>query len=191
MYQRDMTQSVPYDDTYYQKYVNYNNTPIAKAINLHRTSITSKYCKTLLDIGIGSGEFIEKSKITVYGFDINKSGIKWLNERNLYKDPYNDNPQVEGYSLWDVLEHMPNPGKLLNRIQNNCYVFVSIPIFTELIKVRQSRHYKPNEHYYYFSNMGLIDYMKNYGLVLLEVNNEESIAGRDNIITYVFQRCLT
>jgi len=188
-FQRETEASVPYDEAYFQKYVGYEGTEIANKLNASRVNITHKYCDTLLDIGIGSGEFIKKSTAKVYGFDINPVGIDWLKERDLFVNPYQDNLQhIKGFCFWDSLEHIPQPSALFNKLPYNSYVFISIPIFRDVLAVRKSKHYRPNEHYYYFSQTGLIDYMHQLEYHFKEISDGEILAGREDIYTYVFQK---
>jgi len=188
--QKDNTKSIEYGENYFEKYVNYEGTPTSVLLNKNRVAITEKYCKKhILDIGIGSGEFIKLSKLKVYGFDINPLGIQWLKFNKLYVNPYDHLlPDIEGWTFWDSLEHFPDPQVILKLIQPNHYVFISIPIFFDILKIKESKHYRPNEHYYYFTPSGLINYMKRSGFRFLEHNDAEIKAGRENIFTFAFQR---
>lgn len=186
MYQRDMSVSVAYDNHYFEHYIRLENTDIAKKLNKGRTTLTQKYCNSLLDVGIGSGEFIKESGIAVYGYDINPVAIRWLRQSGIYRDPYADMPKVDGISLWDVLEHIPNPNNLLSKVRQGMFVFVSIPIISDLINVKRSKHYKPNEHYYYFTSSGLMKYMDDSGFMIVEMSDQETRSGREDIFTFVF-----
>jgi hypothetical protein len=188
MYQNDMSQSVDYGIDYYEKYIKYESTEIAKKINKGRTAITEKYCDSILDIGIGSGEFIKSSQIKVFGFDINPFAIKWLKEKEIFINPFEKMPEVGGLSFWDSLEHMKNPNSILSLVKSGQYVFISIPIFKNLIKVKESKHYRPNEHYYYFTKKGMIKYMKDSNFSFVENQNFETKSGRENILTFVFKK---
>lgn len=188
--QQDRTNSVKYDEHYFEKYVNYEGTPTAILLNKTRTNVTEKYCKkSILDIGIGSGDFIKSSKLKVYGFDINPCGIKWLKFHKLYVDPYCSVPDdIEGWTFWDSLEHFPEPQKILKAIKPSNYVFIAMPMFIDILKVRESKHYRPDEHYYYFTPFGMIKYMIDSGFKFIEHNDAETKAGRQDILTFVFQR---
>lgn len=188
MFQTDMTRSVNYGADYYEKYVKYEATDIATKLNEGRTSITEKYCNSILDIGIGSGEFIKSSRIKVFGFDINPVAVQWLKDQNLYYNPYDNMPDVGGLSFWDSLEHIPNPNQLLSLLRQNQYAFISIPIFKDLGKVKESKHYRPDEHYYYFTKEGMVKYMTDSNFNLIEIDNFEIKAGREDILTFVFQK---
>ncbi len=186
--QRDKSESVPYAEDYFNKYVAYENSEISKKLNQGRVQITEKYCKkALLDVGIGSGEFIKCSKLKVYGTDINEVAIDWLKFHKLYVDPYKAVPSdVDGWTFWDSLEHFREPQDILTKIPEGNYVFISMPIFHNIMEVKASKHYRPNEHYYYFTSIGLMEYMKQGGFTLVEHNDQESKAGRDQILTFVF-----
>lgn len=189
-YQLDMSKSVTYDKDYFEKYVKMSGTEIAKQINASRKTITEKWCTgALLDIGIGSGEFISSSSLKVYGYDINLYGIDWLSQRGLFVNPYESIPEdVCGFTLWDTLEHIVNPHELFAKIKPGQYIFISIPVVKYIFDVKLSKHYRPNEHYYYFTIEGLIQWLKDYGFELLENNDDESKAGRDSIETFAFKR---
>ena len=191
LYQKDTSISVPYEKDYFEKYVSYEDTEISIKLNEFRTAITKKYCKSLLDIGIGSGEFIKKSSIKVFGYDINPIAIEWLNQRGLLLDPYTGKKlsmRIEGVSLWDALEHIPDPSDLLSRFSPGQYVFISIPIFSDLLKVRESKHYRPNEHYYYYTEAGLRKFMAEHRFKFIEMSDAEIQAGREGIYSFVFRR---
>jgi hypothetical protein len=182
-----MSRTVDYDKDYFENYLHREGTEIAVRLNQARTSLTEKYCDCVLDMGIGSGEFIKSSNIKVLGFDINPAGIEWLQRRGLFIDPYIEVPEeVEGFSLWDTLEHIPNPQEFFRVVESGEYVFVSLPIFKDLENIRKSKHYKPYEHLYYYTQQGLIRFMKDSGFIFLEYNEDETAAGREGIGSFVF-----
>jgi hypothetical protein len=189
LYQRDMTVSVEYGKDYFEKYIGYEDKPISLGINKGRVDLSHKYCKSILDIGIGSGEFIKKSTATMYGFDINPVAIEWLKERNMWVDPYEGMPEsIEGVTMWDALEHVPKPTDLLEKFRSGTYVFISLPIFDDLTKVRFSKHYKPNEHYYYYTVGGLKGYLNDVGFDFVEISDTEMLSGRENILAFAFKK---
>jgi hypothetical protein len=188
-YQRDMSVSVAYDKDYYEKYIGYEGTEIADRLNECRIGLTEQYCDTILDIGVGSGEFIKRSKIKVFGFDINPYAIDWLHKERLFVDPYVSVPdKIQGISLWDTLEHIPNPNKLLNSLRSGCYAFISIPIFDDLSSIKKNKHYRPNEHYYYFTEKGLVGYMEDNYFDCIDISDCETRAGREDVLSFVFRR---
>lgn len=189
-YQKDTNQSIEYGITYFENYVKRADTEISCLINQARINLVEKYCnRCILDIGIGSGEFIRRSNIKVYGYDINPYGIKWLEERQLFVNPYvKINENIQGITLWDTLEHIKNPQELLTKIPSGVFLFVSLPTFEDLARLKQSKHYKPNEHYYYFSVDGFRRYITDSGFEVIEHNDCETQAGREGITSFVSRR---
>lgn len=187
VYQNDMSQSVEYAEEYFAKYQTYEDLEIAKRINEARVAISHKYCFCLLDIGIGCGTFINQCRLPVFGYDVNATAVAWLQQRNLYLDPYQSIPdEVDGITLWDVLEHIPEPQLLFSQVKPNTYLFASLPIFPDVTRARESKHFRPNEHFYYFSESGFITFMDDSGFDFLESNDCETEAGREGILTFAF-----
>jgi SAM-dependent methyltransferase len=189
-YQKNMNQSIEYDIAYFENYVKRADTEISCRINQARIDLVEKYCNNcILDIGIGSGEFIRRSTLTVYGYDINPYGVKWLKDRHLFMNPYIEiDINVQGITLWDTLEHIKNPQELLTKIPKGVFLFVSLPTFEDFTKLKQSKHYKPNEHYYYFSINGFKRFMTDSGFEVMEYNDCETQAGREGITSFVCRR---
>jgi len=188
-YQKDMSQQIEYGKEYYENYLDYDHSPIADELNHLRVKITEKYCKNpLLDIGIGSGRFITSSSLKVYGYDINPYSIAWLQEREIFIDPYKSVPNVDGWTFWDSLEHFRSPTEILQLISPGNYLFISIPIFEDIKGVKESKHFKPGEHYYYFTSTGLIKFLKSLNFKYIEHNDLETKLGRQDITTFVFRK---
>lgn len=184
-YQKDMGNIVKYDEDYFNKCLSYEDQEIALKINEGRIGMVGRHHQgQVLDIGIGSGEFIKKRQFT-RGYDINPVAVKWLKESGLYSDYF---MEFKAFTLWDVLEHIPDPVVYLRHMRNGSHLFISIPIFGNLSTIRRSKHYRPGEHLYYFTEEGLINWLGKYGFVLLERNDYETQAGREDIISYAFVR---
>lgn len=180
--------SIKYDKSYFDKCGSYENSDIANAINAARIDVVDRYCGSdnpVLDIGIGCGEFIKKRNGKTYGIDVNKDAINWLKEKDLYSADFD---KFNAFTMWDVLEHCVLPEKYFIRFKSGSFLFVSIPIFKDLNKIKKSKHYRPNEHLYYFTYEGFVKYMKDWGFDLKEKNELEIEAGREDIYTFVFQK---
>ena len=63
-----------------------------------------------------------------------------------------------------------------------------VRVFEDLADIRKSRHYRPGEHLYYFTDRGIVSWMAMHGFDLLERDWFETRAGRESIATYAFQR---
>ncbi len=195
--QRDLHTAVPvpYDLEYFQKYCGYEGSQIACAINRGRVALVQRYCpdRDIVDIGIGSGEFLRACdairKASNYGFDVNPHGIDLLKKRERFLNPYDGLPRSLGaMTCWDSLEHLRDPSALVRCLYPGQFIFLSLPIFEDLHRVRESKHYRPNEHFYYFTDRGLVRWFKGHGFVLVEKSSFEIAAGREAIYSYVFLR---
>lgn len=177
---------MPYDESYFQKYAGLGKTPIGLELNRFRAGLVNRYTDGMvLDFGIGSGTFVETRGLDTRGFDINPHGVRWLQERRLYLDPFTLD-DIDSVTFWDSLEHVRAPWEILSKIGR--FVFVSMPIYRNYEHVMRSKHFKPNEHYWYFTRDGLVRWMSDAGFDLLEETDAESRLGREDIGTFVFAR---
>lgn len=186
-YQRDQSQLVPYDAGYFAKCLSYEDAEIAQAINAGRIDLVNQrlgYHTRILDVGIGSGEFIKKRPNT-YGFDVNPTAVEWLKAHKLWASTFEG---FAGYTFWDVIEHVPTPNDYLKQIQLHAWLFVSVPIFQDLRRIRESKHYRPGEHLFYWTENGFIDWMGRHGFMLRDQSDFETRAGRESIGSFAFQR---
>lgn len=188
-YQRDMSRLIDYGDAYFENYVAMEGQEIARKLNAGRVRLVDTHAgpeRKVLDVGIGSGEFI-KSRPNTFGRDVNPKAITWLKRHGKLADDIRD---FNAFTFWDVLEHVEEPNRYFRRMAEHSYLFASLPIFKDLDDVRASRHYKPNEHLYYWTEQGFIDWMKLYRFRLLERSDLETQAGRDSILSFAFVRDL-
>lgn len=193
-YQRDMSALVLYDKAYFDKCLAYKGNEIANKVNAGRVALVKRYhVGEIIDIGAGTGEFIESFGEGAKGYDANPYSVEWLRNNNLYSENFTDS---RGFTFWDTLEHVKDPVFYFKRIPKESFVFVSIPVFPQsgpesfTKNIRQSKHYRPNEHLYYWTEDGFVDWMKMYGFRLLEKNNSETESGRDGITEFAFKRDL-
>lgn len=184
-YQADRTHVVTYDGEYYGKCASYEASEIAQRINAARCALVARhYSGEMVDVGIGSGQFIRTRQDTM-GHDINPVAIEWLKRSDLWEGRLEC---AGAMSFWDVLEHVPDPGTYLDKVQLHAYVFASLPTFDDLRRVRESKHYRPGEHLQYFTVAGFIEWMRAHGFGLLEYNRDETQAGREAIGSFAFKR---
>lgn len=185
-YQKDMSDLAAYDDEYYNKCASYDGKEIADRINAGRIALVAKHYGNgrVVDIGIGSGEFIRKRPNT-FGRDVNPVAIEWLKRNDLWAERLDE---FGAHTYWDVIEHLPEPEQYLRNVQLHGFLFASLPIFDDLTRIRESRHYRPNEHLYYFSRDGFENWMHAHGFLLLDHQTFETDAGRDSIHSFAFKR---
>lgn len=174
----------PYDDDYFDKYVGYAKTECGKAITEARVKFVNGHTLGgVMDVGIGCGAFIERRGSTC-GFDINPQAIKWLQEKNLLADPRT--APYPSATFWDSLEHINNPGQILQYITD--YVFVSMPIYQDAEHILRSKHFRKDEHCLYFTEDGFVNWMAEKGFDLLEIDDFETRLGREDILSFAFKR---
>lgn len=182
--------STPYNDEYFDKYVRYGKAKIGECLNKFRINLVNKYTRGLiLDMGIGCGSFI-KHRGNCLGYDICSKAVRLLKEEKLFYNPYNTDFEakgIEGITFFDSLEHIKYPERIFNKIKGQ-FVFVSIPIFKGIEHLLKSKHFRKDEHFYYFTQKSFIQFMGNYGFDLIESMDNEIKCGREDIYTYVFER---
>lgn len=174
---------------YFDHYKAFEGSSIGRAIHSGRVDLVNDHAGAdclVLDIGVGSGEFI-LSRPNTHGTDINPKAVEWLKTEGRYGERFSD---YNAFTFWDVLEHIDVPNNVFKQIPNGSYLFTSLPIFTDLNEVRKSKHYKPGEHFYYWTEHGFIEWMAMYRFRLLEVSRFESDAGRESIVSFAFKRDL-
>jgi hypothetical protein len=177
----------PYNHEYWENYRKMDKTPCGTMLTNMRVGLVRKYVSTrvqVVDIGIGGGRFVDEC-FNAVGYDINPEAVAWLHNRKQFHDPY-EVARVAALTFWDSLEHIHDPMPLLAKCTG--HVFVSLPVFTGPEHVLQSKHYKTDEHCWYFTTVGLINFMDKAGFDCLERNNMEQTAGREGIETFVFLR---
>lgn len=178
-----------YDKAYFDKYVGYENTSIGEAINDFRVSYVNSFIgksSEVIDIGIGSGFFI-KTRGNTYGYDVNPIGIDFLRTKNLYIDVYKGIPDtIKGITCFDSLEHIKCLEGLLQLIPKGTYFITSIPIFKNKEHCLSSKHFRPDEHFHYFTHKGFLEYMSSQGFATCWMSTRETDLGRDEIYTYTF-----
>lgn len=193
-YQRNMGRGrIKYDERYLDTFRRYAGSPTERALNAGRVALLERHAAPgakVLDIGVGSGAFLDAAAaagFNAHGFDINPHAVAMLRGQDRYAE------SAEGFDVvtfWDSLEHIEDPAAVFKRIRRDAVVLVAAPIFDDLHRIRESKHYKPGEHLYYFSPSGLIDFMALHGFRALEISAHEMEAGREDIGAVAFRRDL-
>jgi len=176
-----------YNKDYWNEYVRRAGTPMGEELTARRIALVGKWLpvgQIVVDIGIGCGQFVETRGPGTWGYDVNPHGVRWLLDRDSWWDPWFI--EVNYATCWDSLEHMDRPDLFLQRVTHG--VFVSIPIFRDKLHALQSKHFKPDEHFWYFTRDGLVRWMAAKGFELREENRMEEELGREDIGTFYFER---
>lgn len=174
----------PYDENYFSRYQQLADTDLGRELTAARVRLVARhYTGPVLDVGIGAGQFVTARPETK-GFDVNPAGVEWLKERgawaNLYRDRY------PALTFWDSLEHIDRPDVAVAHAEK--WVFVSVPIFSGAEHVIRSRHFRRDEHIWYWTHYGLVAWFAEQGFHLAESNTMETLLGREGIGSYAFCR---
>lgn len=180
----------PYDAAYFAKYQGYAATDMGRALTEARIDFVARHFKgELVDIGIGCGDFVAARALRrecgfTFGYDVNPAGVEWLQRYGCWLDPYRK--AVAAATFWDSLEHIADPAPILANIDR--FVFVSLPIFTDCAHVLRSKHFRKDEHCWYWTRDGFTAWMAEQGWRLIEQNRMETDLGREDIETFAFER---
>lgn len=173
----------PYDESYFHKYQAYEHTAVGLRLNSFRTNLALQIPGTKCDVGIGSGYFVKNFPQEMFGFDVNPYGVEWLKENNCWANPYEKEHDL--LTFWDSFEHIPNHTRLL-KMTKRC--LISLPIFRDHKHALSSKHFRKDEHYWYFTSFGIDRYMELHGFKLLAEYDTESKLGREGILTFDFAK---
>lgn len=174
-----------YDASYFEKYHQMAGAPIGKELNMARRDMVFRYCNgSLLDVGIGSGHFLE-SMPQAMGYDVNPAAVAWLELHGRYTDPYAGNP-FDCMTFWDSLEHIKDPTVILRQVRT--WALVAMPIYRDLEHLLSSKHFRKDEHFWYFTEEGIEIFFRSQGFHLVECNDAETRAGREDIKSFAFRR---
>lgn len=171
-----------YAKEYWLKYCGYDATEVGKNLTYARINWVANYWQgDICDVGIGAGLFCKT--VGCFGYDVNQFAVDWLHENNMWQNPYKD--IVDCITCWDSLEHILNPAALLRNVKK--WVFLSIPIFTGQEHVLRSKHFRRDEHYWYFTRPGLVRFMQMHGFEFVQRSEVEK-QWREDIETFAFCR---
>jgi hypothetical protein len=185
---------IKYEYTYNEKYDKYGikNDQLSFLRLGYILGVLEKKPQNILDIGYGNGAFLKACNKTIqktYGYDISPYPVPKNTERiNTIFDL-----EFECVTLFDCLEHWENIYEL-KKIKSK-YIIISVPElhnFTEK-EFLGWRHYRQNEHIWYFTKYGLANFMKKIGYKLINSSNIEDtirkpINYKTNILTCCFKR---
>lgn len=176
-----------YDAAYWQKLLDMEDTSIGRALLKARLALVEKYCNgaPVVDFGIGSGAFVRtRGSVITRGYDVNPLAVNWLISGSLWHDPFFRS--ADNMTFWDSLEHIERPEVVLERVES--HVFVSMPVFSGREHALRSKHFRPTEHFHYFTPDGFRRWMQSLGFECLEESRMETELGREDISTFVFKR---
>lgn len=176
-----------YGQEYFDKYRGYARTGLGRVLTRLRLEMVDRHLSRdglLVDVGIGCGQFVKARGPNTYGFDINPIAVRWLEERQLLLDPARTS--VPAATFFDSLEHIKSPHAILRNVHK--WIFCSLPIFDGPDHVLRSKHFRKDEHCWYWSREGFEHWMDAQGFEVIEENDHESHAGREDILSFALRR---
>lgn len=172
-----------YDLNYWAKYIDMDSTEVGQKLTDARVDLVKRFWDgDVVDVGIGGGKFCRECPAN--GFDVNPYAVEWLNRNRKYVDPWNN--KVEAATFWDSLEHIQDPSLLINNVDR--FIFASIPIFEGGEDILKSKHFRKDEHFWYFTVAGFEWFMKQFGFELRHFDTREQDLGREAIGSFAFER---
>jgi hypothetical protein len=177
----------PYDAGYFENYKKLANTSMGTKITAARIELVRQWYGDghVIDVGIGCGSFIQTRGGWTWGYDVAPHGIRWLEMNARWMNPYER--KIAAVTLWDVLEHIPDPKKLFDNVTG--WVFMSCPIVPGAGPPAEDwKHYKPREHCWYWTHAGLVSWMDEHGFDCKSATKTETLLGRVDIGTFAFRR---
>jgi 2-polyprenyl-3-methyl-5-hydroxy-6-metoxy-1,4-benzoquinol methylase len=156
---------------YLEEYKRRGDSPLGQEIMKERWRFISGYLDggVLLDYGCGSGHFHQWAWRPV-GFDTHGYDF---NPHSDFKTPVPRGIKIDALTMWDVIEHLPDPRKPIVNFKPR-WIFLSTPnIEAAPPDVVSFKHVKPGEHIYYFSRKSLKAFLWCLGYEVLETNTYE------------------
>ena len=157
-----------------------------------RLNIIEKYKKRgkILDVGCATGFFLELAKSRgwdVYGTDVSKfaseyakkkSGLRNIFYGDLKKVKFKDD-MFDVITIFDVIEHLPDPKNTLKRIYNllrkNGLIVITTPdsgsIAAKLLGRRWEEFRRAREHTYFFSKKTLSRMLRSTGFNIQKIES--------------------
>lgn len=182
-----------YTSAYFEKYRKMSDTGMGAALNGFRADLVDEHLHPIaqiLDVGIGDGAFLrvlaDRDRLDAKGYDINPTAIEYLNGRGQWGDLYLR--KWACVTFWDSLEHIPNPFAAMEQVTHSA--LVSIPVFKDLKHVLRSKHFRKDEHFWYFTPSGFRQFATRTGFEVLHETHREAELGREDIMTFVLRRIL-
>lgn len=183
--------AVKYDKKYYDN-LKKRHLMMAQKINDIRWEFVRDIpFNTVLDYGCGCGELSVYIPDYVKNLVVDSYDIGMINGEK-YPQTGIQHSHYDLTFFNDVIEHVnwdSNPDEnMLNAFKNTTYISVSVPVWNKSFKSIQSwKHYKPEEHLYYFSEENIIDFFIKKGMDIVKKGYPEC-PPRQDIFSVIFKK---
>jgi SAM-dependent methyltransferase len=173
-------------------YCNYEGDRAAEKRNM-RNYLTGilRYKKKgkLLDVGCATGLFMdeaEKKGFTVYGIDVSEYAVSIAKKRfgkrvirSSIEKAKHQNRKYEVITMFDVLEHLNDPRKVLLKLRDvlkkDGLLVINTGDTDSFIAKLQGEHWHffiPPQHFFYFSQKNLYDLLDQVGFKVIKVDRK-------------------
>lgn len=189
-----------YDAAYAARYAAMAETEIGRALVAARLALLNRVVPLpfrILDYGCGTGE-LSKIDRGIIGFEPSQA----FQPQALPKwEPSERYWHIHAVAFFDSLEHLPDPIGTLRALRAPVVV-VTMPVLSgdlwtagsapDLARFTAWKHYRPTEHLFYASTLGLRNVMQTLGYQrvradgLYDLRMEERL-GREDVVTAVFR----
>lgn len=169
-----------YGPNYELHYHLYAQTEFAKKLHTERWNFVVKNAEpvSVLDFGCGVATFGEYAP----------NGVKMFSYDPYFKRDFSFvwNDGVDVVTFWDSLEHM-------RRIQlvpllKTKYIAVSTPTLKNGKNILDWKHFRPDEHVWYFNREAIVKLFAKWGYKLVDESDFEIGLGREDIWSFCFKR---
>ena len=169
---------IHYDITYYDNLLRAYSATARQISDIRWEFISSLRPKTVLDYGCGVGWFraFKPDGVEVDTFDIGP-----FTQTGIRREAY------DVVCFYDVLEHIPDWDTIRPVIEKATYVAGTVPILVNGQVLSSWKHYKPGEHFYYWSEEGFEEAMNEVGLEKIEHGWPECPPRKD-ILSFKYRR---
>lgn len=160
------------------------NTPINRNANNRAKELAKKKQGSLLDIGSGTGAFLEASQVffDVSGVEFSKSAAKIARNKgfSVYQGDFlavdMGNKKYDLITLWDVISCMKSPQETLEKCHSILFDSGAIVMTVPMIDSRIAKLFKskwplliPPVNLHYFTKKSIIALLENTGFNLLSI----------------------
>ena len=171
-----------------EEYVDYLSEEKALRRNFKRNLRSmSRYCNggRLLEVGCAYGFFLHEASASydVIGVDVHEDGCRYAREEfklDARKDDFLtmsiDNNSIDVVTMWDMLEHVPNPQEFLARsaqvLKKGGHLFLSTLDISSVLARLQGRSWRqihPPSHVSYFSKKSLRIMVERAGFDMINI----------------------
>jgi len=173
--------NMKYDLNYWEKMLRQNSSTAETISRIRWNFVQEIKPQIVLDFGSGPGWF--RAFRPSYVEEMDTYDIAPWPQTGIRHERY------ELITFWDSLEHVKDLNSLNDLFSRTKYIALSIPIRPIGIQLKKWKHYKPGEHYHYFTVKSLQAFFNSKGFKMIKHGWPEVECGiREDIGSFIFKR---